>query len=51
MARKLNPFELWMVAQQLDYVKIHGLTTVLADLRSQGYDRVADEVARRYENQ
>ena len=44
---RLNPFELWMVSQQLDYVKIQGSTTVLAGLRSQGYNKVADEVARR----
>lgn len=47
---RLNPFELWMVSQQLDYVKIHGIVAVLANLRAQGYNRVADEVAKRYNN-
>jgi hypothetical protein len=48
---KLTPFHLWMVEQQLDYVKIHGIVAVLANLRSQGYNRVADEVAKRYNNE
>lgn len=45
---KLNSVDLWMVEQQLDYVKIHGIVQVLQNLRNQGYFKVADEVERRY---
>jgi hypothetical protein len=45
---KLTNFEVWMVEQQLQWVKVRGITRVLEDLEAQGYIRVANEVRRRY---
>jgi len=43
-AKPLNPFEVWMVKQNLGYVKDEGLEIVVARLRAQGYNRVAEAV-------
>lgn len=43
-ATALNPFEQWMVEQNLGHVKEKGAESVVKNLRDQGYDRVADAV-------
>lgn len=32
----LTAFELWMIEQQMDYIKIHGIVRVMENLRNQG---------------
>lgn len=41
---ELDPFERWMVKQNLEYVKTDGVKVVTARLCAQGYNRVADAV-------
>lgn len=41
---KLDAFQQWMVARNLEYVETEGLEAVLDRLRAQGYNRVADAV-------
>ena len=42
--RPLNPFERWMVAQNIKYVQTEGVEPVVAQLLANGYDRVARAV-------
>ena len=44
--KPLNPFEKWMVKQNLEYAKLEGLETVVSRLLANGYERVASAVAK-----
>lgn len=47
---KLNPFELWMVKSNMNYIKTEGIDVVVTRLRNNGYNRVADAVQKTYNN-
>lgn len=44
MSETLNPFEIWMVQQNMSYVDTEGLEVVVSRLKAGGYDRVAAAV-------
>ena len=44
MSKPLDGMQQWMVKCNLEYVKTEGLEVVLARLRAQGYNMVADAV-------
>lgn len=44
MAKELDAVECWMVKCNLEYVVTEGIDVVVARLRANGYNRVADAV-------
>ncbi len=46
---KLNPFQMWMVRQNLEYAKAEGIDTVVNRLLSGGYTSVAAAVRAEWE--
>jgi len=51
MNTKLTPFEQWMVKSNLAYVAAEGIDVVVARLRANGYNRVADGVQAAYDKE